>query len=278
MSVEIARRGERLHLRHGPTDLVILCDAPAREAAFASAINAMDGLLAALVEDLPRLRAFDGPPPSGPVARAMWRAVEGWRPTPVTPMAAVAGAIADHVLAAMIAAGAARAAVNNGGDIALHLAPGQSMTLAIAGLDGAVPGRIRLTGADGIGGVATSGRGGRSLTRGIADSVTVLARTAAEADAAATLIANAVDLPDHPAITRAPARVVDPDSDLGDLTVVTHVGPLTSADRRAALDRGRAEAARALSLGLIRGAALRLGDEMTLVGQTERLIESPAHA
>ena len=55
-------------------------------------------------------------------------------------------------------------------------------------------------------GIATSGWRGRSFSLGIADAVTVLAATAAEADAAATVIANAVDLPGHPAIdTRAGA-------------------------------------------------------------------------
>ena len=41
----------------------------------------------------------------------------------ITPMAAVAGAVADEILQAMRrAAPLARAYVNNGGDIALHLA------------------------------------------------------------------------------------------------------------------------------------------------------------
>ncbi|WP_204349766.1 hypothetical protein, partial [Klebsiella pneumoniae] len=79
---------------------------------------------------------------------------------------------------------------------------------------------------DGIGGIATSGAQGRSFSLGIADSVTVLARDAASADAAATLIANAVDL-DHPAIRRRPARNLDPDSDLGDRLVTVGVGDLT---------------------------------------------------
>ena len=64
-------------------------------------------------------------------------------------------------------------------------------------------------------GIATSGRHGRSFSLGIADAVTVLARTASQADAAATVIANAVDLPGHPAIVRCPAQDLQPDSDLG---------------------------------------------------------------
>ena len=65
-------------------------------------------------------------------------------------------------------------------------------------------------------GVATSGWRGRSFSLGIADAVTVLAATAAAADAAATIIANAVDLPGHPAIARRPASELEDDSDLGD--------------------------------------------------------------
>ena len=60
--------------------------------------------------------------------------------------------------------------------------------------------------------------------------VTVLADTAACADVAATLIANAVDLPGHGAITRAPARTLFPDSDLGAIPVTTDVGALSAAE------------------------------------------------
>ena len=84
-------------------------------------------------------------------------------------------------------------------------------------------------------GIATSGQGGRSFSLGIADAVTVLARRAADADAAATMIANAVDL-DHPAIQRRPAVRLDPDSDLGDLPVTVAVGDLSRSEVAAALD------------------------------------------
>ena len=66
-------------------------------------------------------------------------------------------------------------------------------------------GSITIDAATDVRGIATSGQGGRSLSRGIATSVTVLAHNAAAADVAATLIANAVDLPGHPALTRVPA-------------------------------------------------------------------------
>jgi len=148
-----------------------------------------------------------------------------------------------------------KAYVNDGGDIALHLSAGHSLRAGIfaQALDGA----MTLTHDRPVRGIATSGRGGRSFSLGIADSVTVLARTAAAADAAATLIANAVDI-DHPAIERRPARELDTDSDLGDLPVTVAVGDLPQEAIDEALDRGLAEAQRLRSLGLIEGTALSL--------------------
>ena len=94
---------------------------------------------------------------------------------------------------------------------------------------GALPadaGRVAIEAADQVRGIATSGRHGRSLSFGIANSVTVLAKSAAMADTAATLIANAVDLPGHPAVERRPASSLRDDSDLGERLVVTGVGDL----------------------------------------------------
>lgn len=269
----LSARGERLHLQHGPIDLVIGADAesPAlRSLAFGAARRRFEPLLQELVAELPLLRSASGPKPSpvtGAVAQRMARAV-----TPhagrvfVTPMAAVAGAVADEILAAMLdATPLRRAYVNNGGDIALHLADGQRFRMAIASLDGTALGRIDLAAGQAVGGLATSGLGGRSLTRGIARSVTVLADTAAAADAAATLIANAVDLPGHPAIQRCPARQLVPESDLGDLPVVVGCGPLTAPEVELALASGADTAQQMLDCGLIRAAILFLRGRSRLV-------------
>lgn len=258
--------GVRLHLQHGPIDLIIGADAQTatgRQHAFAAAAARFDGLLAELVAELPLLRAGVTPAlpaPQGPIACRMHAAVRPHaRDGFITCMAAVAGAVADEILAAMtVAAPLSRAYVNNGGDIAIHLAPGARFTSAMAGLDGRDLGRIRLAAGDGIRGIATSGAGGRSFSLGIADSVTVLARTAAEADAAATMIANAVDLPDHPGIRRECACDLQPDSDLGARRVVTRVPPLAPHDITRALDAGAAHAQGLLARGLIAGAALFL--------------------
>jgi hypothetical protein len=93
----------------------------------------------------------------------------------------------------------------------------------------------------------------------------VLARTAAQADAAATIIANAVDLPGHPAIVRCPANDLQPDSDLGARLVTRDVGELSRGESRGALEAGATCARKLLTAGLIDRAALRLFGETTVV-------------
>ena len=122
--------------------------------------------------------------------------------------------------------------------------------------------------ADPARGIATSGRHGRSFSLGIADAVTVLARTASRADAAATIIANAVDLPGHPAIVRCPANELQPDSDLGARLVTRDVGALGESEIDDAIRAGVSRAQQLLAAGLIEGAALRLLGETAVVGAT----------
>ncbi|GAB1480077.1 UPF0280 family protein [Paracoccaceae bacterium] len=262
--------GERLHLQHGPIDLVIGADGPvgARAAAFQAARARFDTVLSELVAELPLLRRQVGETPAGVIARRMVAATmpHGSRVF-VTPMAAVAGAVAEEILAALCASAPLdRAYVNNGGDIALHLAPCARFAVAVAGPEGQEFGRVDLAHADPVRGVATSGQRGRSLSFGIADGVTVLAATASQADAAATLIANDVDLPDHPAIQRVRACDVQADSDLGERLITRHTGHLTLDDVRMALQRGAATAAMMQDAGHIHAAALFLRGQVITVG------------
>ncbi|MDJ0821033.1 MAG: UPF0280 family protein [Paracoccaceae bacterium] len=275
--------GTRLHLQHGPIDLIVGVDEPSRQRAFAAAHARFAGLLDELVAELPELRSpvrAGRPRLSGGVAQRMSRAVRPFQDRFITPMAAVAGSVADEVLAAMRAnAPLHRAYVNNGGDIALHLAPGERFVTAMQGVDGADLGQITVAARQGIGGIATSGRHGRSLSLGIADSVTVLAESAAAADAAATLIANAVDLPGHPAIRRNAAHLLDPDSDLGAQLVVTGCGTLSYTDRAAALQNGLRVAERMATAGLIRAASLHLQGDSRLLDDANALTNRiPEHA
>jgi ApbE superfamily uncharacterized protein (UPF0280 family) len=269
--------GRRLHLHHGPIDMIVDVTGPGRQAALTRAVARFDTLLSELVAELPRLRAPHGPTPTGETAQRMLRAVAPFAPDFITPMAAVAGAGAETILAAICdGPGVDRAYVNNGGDVAFHIGPGETMRAAIAGDP---PGAVLIRADNPVRGIATSGAGGRSHSLGIADSVTVLARNAALADAAATMIANAVDLPGHPAITRQPAHDIAPDSDLGDRPVTTRVGHLSDRDVAHALGAGATYAEDLRERGLISGAALILRGRTCLVG-TPYLIQQkePEHA
>ena len=104
-------------------------------------------------------------------------------------------------------------------------------------------------------GIATSGWRGRSFSLGIADSVTMLARTAAMADAAATVIANAVNVAD-PRIVRRPANELKDDSNLGDTPVTVGVPPLAVEQVRQALQAGALCACALQRFGLIHSAVL----------------------
>jgi len=259
--------GERLHLSHGPIDVVLKAwgAAEAVKAAYAAAWARFPQLLPELCDELAALRRpiSEAARVSGPVARRMQAACLPFQGVFVTPMAAVAGAVADELLACMRAAAPlTRAFVNDGGDIAVHVVGSETLDIGVAAdfEGGAIPalnGCLRLGSRDGIGGIATSGAQGRSFSLGIADAVTTLARDAATADVAATLIANAVDIA-SPLVTRQPARVLDPDSDLGDLLVTTAVARLSAAEKEAALARGLTRAEGYRALGLIQGAALML--------------------
>lgn len=277
--------GRRLHLQDGPIDLIVEARGNEAEvrAAYDAAARRLTGLLDELCSELPALRQVADPARCvlhGVVARRMHEAVAPFASGHfITPMAAVAGSVAEEILRAMTgAARLDRAYVNNGGDIALHLADGEQFAVGLIDRPDA-QGLMRTTiihSDDPVRGVATSGRHGRSFSLGIADAVTVLARTASEADAAATIIANAVDLPNHPAIVRVPAHDLQPDSDLGARLVTWGVGELSDSEIGQALDAGARCARELLSAGLIEGAALRLLGKTIVVGARMQLSRSPA--
>lgn len=274
--------GDRLHLQHGPIDVVLRAwgASSAVRDAYDAVVTRFGAILPELAGELTELRRpmSDRPQVTGPVALRMLAACRPHAGIFVTPMAAVAGAVADELMDCMVeAAPLDRAFVNDGGDIAIHLTEGETMEIAVAAdfTGGAIPtlnGRITLRDTDGIGGIATSGAQGRSFSLGIADSVTVLARDAATADVAATLIANAVNI-DDPLVRRSPARALDPDSDLGDHLVTTAVGTLSPAQIAAALAAGHDRAEQFRRRGLIRDAALVLKGETRVLGRIPSLRE-----
>lgn len=275
----------RLHLQHGPIDCIVEAwgERSEIEAAYAQAVDRFAQLLPVLAGELGLLRSpvySSYPPVRGPVAKRMVAAVWPHRAVFITPMASVAGAVADELLAALVQGRSLhKAYVNDGGDIAVHLQDAHEFDIGIADdptlralaggrvLAGGVPvlaGGLRIRYVDPVRGIATSGWRGRSQSLGIADAVTVLARTAAAADAAATLIANAVNV-EHPAIRRAPARAMKEDSDLGDLLVTIEVGALPSAVVEAALDAGHSRACQLCVQGLIEAAFLSLNGKWRTV-------------
>lgn len=267
--------GRRLHLHDGPMDLIV--EAFGAPCEIQSAYQAASVRFVTVLDELCGELSFLRQPcreesewPQGAVARRMLAAVMPYASQHfITPMAAVAGAVAEEILAAMIsAAELSRAYVNDGGDIALHLTADEKFVVGMVERPDrpSLAGTTTLTSTDPVRGIATSGWRGRSFSLGIADAVTVLADRAAAADAAATIIANAVDLPRHPAIVRLPACELAPDSDLGDHLVTQAVGKLTSAEVDRALASGIRMAELLLRLGLIRSAALNLQSETRVVG------------
>jgi ApbE superfamily uncharacterized protein (UPF0280 family) len=267
--------GRRLHLHDGPIDLIVEAFGATAEinAAYRAAAERFVTVLDELCGELPLLRQpsrREGPPAAEVIARRMMAAVAPYGEWIfITPMAAVAGAVAEEILGTMTsAAKLSRAYVNDGGDIALHLEPGEHFVLGMIDRPDrpSLFGTATLDSMQPVRGIATSGWLGRSFSLGIADAETVLADRAAMADAAATIIANAVDLPGHPSVTRVPARALAPDSDLGDRHVTQAVGELSTSDIAAALESGVAVAHALLSDGLIRAAALHLRGETHVVG------------
>src|SRR6184192_1289701 len=164
--------GRRLHLQDGPIDLIV--EARGSEAnvraAYDAAVQRFTGLLDELCEELPLLRQAADParcPLRGTVARRMHEAVAPFAADHfITPMAAVAGSVAEEILGAMLgAAHLERAYVNNGGDIALHLTVGEQFSVGLIDR----PDRLGLMrtmtidAGDPVRGIATSGRHGRSF-------------------------------------------------------------------------------------------------------------------
>lgn len=276
----------RWHFQHGPIDLVIGAegDAATLDVALEAAWTRFRSLLHELVAELALLRTpcarepdARAPAPRGAIARRMFDACAPYARRYglfVTPMAAVAGSVAQEIVSFFARDGVRRAWVNNGGDIALWLAAGACVDVGVVSdpRRPAIGGRLCIASSDSPRGIATSGWRGRSLSLGIADSATVLAATAAMADAAATLIANAVDV-DHPAVRRAPASSVRDDSDLGDRPVTLGVGALPEAALGEALERGARFARRCIDDGLVVQAMLSLQGRSRIVrGRSAREI------
>ncbi len=285
-TVRILPDGHRLHMNDGPIDLIVEAFGMPEQIhrAYGAAGRRFATILDELCNELPRLRQparADTSELQGVVARSMWTAVKPFAAEIfITPMAAVAGAVAEEILNAMTsAANLSRAYANDGGDIAIHLSHGEQFTIGMIDkpewsgqkCGPALFGSATVYAAHPVRGIATSGWRGRSFSLGIADAVTVLADRATMADAAATVISNAVDLPGHTAIVRVPTCEIAPDNDLGDHLVTRGVAYLTANEISEALNAGASIARQLLARDLIRAAALHLQGETRLVGSGSEL-------
>lgn len=244
----------RVFVDYGPVSMVITARRQGSPfpALAEAAFPLIESSLAEISAALPVLRQ-----PSGTgnfsglegLPRVMAEAVLAAGEATLTPMAAVAGTVADAVADWIFARGADSVAVNNGGDVALRLGPGQQMRMGILPeLDGRITQVVTLRAEDGIGGVCTSGLGGRSLTRGIASAVTVFSGRCAVADACATHLANCSYVA-SPRVHTCLAGELEPQSDIAGLRVVRQVEPLEEAELRQGLEQVRREAQRQTERG-----------------------------
>lgn len=260
----------RRHFQHGPIDIIAYAEGdPASVAqAHESAWQRFGQILPELVQELAELRqpvrGTGGL--KGPIARSMWQAckaclIDSDADAFLTPMAAVAGSVAQDLSACYQVSGIRRAWVNNGGDIALHLTEDTAVSVGLFADLARLDEQQLITGVQtdavfevkygmGISGVATSGWRGRSFSLGVADSVTVFAASASQADAAATMIANAVNVADA-RIVREPANALKDDSDLGQQLVTVAVPELSEDEIHEALEAGVKKARTLKQNGLI---------------------------
>ena len=188
----------------------------------------------------------------------MIKSVRLLQETDFTPLAAVAGTFSDMVKEAALDAGADRVLVNNGGDIALKVEPrGRPCKVGLVSdlSCNTLSGIIQVAPEMGVEGVATSGLGGRSLTKGVASAVTCLAADCSLADAAATAVANAADV-DDPMVARCLAEELDPLTDIRGHRVTRNVGRLSADSAQTALARGLARAQALIGAGMIKGCVI----------------------
>jgi ApbE superfamily uncharacterized protein (UPF0280 family) len=264
----------RLHLQHGPIDLIIEANGDAKEISIAydAMAKRFETVLDELVLELKSLRqeVSSADNAKSPIAKRMIIAARKFNDEFVTPMAAVAGSVADEIVEiGWTSSSLKKLYVNNGGDIAFRVGSGEQVVVGVTKsvIDPTLIGRLHFSANSNVHGVATSGFGGRSRTFGIADAVTVVSSCAAAADVAATLIANHVSLGDHPQVKVIAANLIDESSDLGDRLVTSSVGNLTKQEIETALDKGEHRANELYAKQLISGAFLALRGSVRSVGK-----------
>lgn len=254
----IKEKDNRLFLNHGPIDIVLEAFGKDKPLAYEKAKKYFSTLLNELVLDMDLLKKEVVPHRhfNNKISQSMQNATEKFYPDFITPMAAVAGSVADNILNVLVKdTKLEKAYVNNGGDVSFYLTENQTVKSSLASIPNII---AEIDYKDKSRGIATSGWRGRSFSLGIADSVTVLADNAAMADAAATMIANSVNIKNHPSIIKKPAEEIYEDSDLKNLMVTVEVGDLKQSEIEDALRNGNEVGKTYLESGLINSALIEL--------------------
>jgi len=254
----IKEKDNRLFLNHGPIDIVLEAFGKDKPLAYEKAKKYFSTLLNELVLDMDLLKKEVVPHRhfNNKISQSMQNATEKFYPDFITPMAAVAGSVADNILNVLVKdTKLEKAYVNNGGDVSFYLTENQTVKSSLASIPNII---AEIDYKDKSRGIATSGWRGRSFSLGIADSVTVLADNAAMADAAATMIANSVNIKNHPLIIKKPAEEIYEDSDLKNLMVTVEVGDLKQSEIEDALRNGNEVGKTYLENGLINSALIEL--------------------
>ncbi len=286
-ATELSREGERVKalgngsvlVDYGPMRMVISAFANGRPVvglAEGGAQLALE-LLADLAKSLPILKKKAKglePEDSFPdVVRRMIEATQKMEEPDLTPLAAVAGAASDVVADFIFARGATKVIVNNGGDIAIRLREGEVAKVGIkTDVRASHPSYVACVDSTmGVCGVATSGLGGRSFTKGIASAATVFSQSAALADAAATVIGNFTNV-DDPHIGRTLAETIYPDTDIAGEWVTTEVGELSRERVEEAMKNGLSKVYALQGRGLVTGALIAVKEQVVWTDSLESVL------
>jgi len=209
------------------------------------------------------------------IVRRMIEATQKIGEPDLTPLAAVAGTASEMVADFIFGKGGTKVIVDNGGDIAIRLREGEIVRVGIkTDISAKQPAYlISIDSTMKIEGVATSGFGGRSFTKGIASAVTVLAENASMADAAATTIGNFTNVDDLN-IYRTTAEKIYPDTDIAGEWVTTEIGTLSQKKIGEALTNGLTKTNSICQKGLIKGALIAVKGKVAWTKSINSLIHS----
>ena len=203
------------------------------------------------------------------IGKIMQKSTEIFLPKFITPMAAVAGSLSESLLNDLLKNFVLdKIYINNGGDVAIYSSENKNFTFSV-GKNSEI--QIFLEKISGHYGVATSGWKGRSFSFGIADSVTVVAKSASIADAAATMIANDINIDYHPNIKKENATIIYEETDLKDKLITTNVGFLNHSEIKMALNKGKSSANILINKKIILSALLNLKNNYVYLGKNFKI-------